>query len=228
MLNFLENHDEQRICSDFFAKNGNAAKPAMLVSACLNRSAAMIYAGQEFGERGMDAEGFSGLDGRTTIFDYWQPDTLFRWIDNGNFSLKNLSKEEKELRNFYKKILNLCNSNKAISEGKTFDLMYENIENQHFNSEKCFAFLRKSDCHCGLDPQSPEILLIIANFSEEKQNLKIKIPRHAFEFLQMPQKENAEFIDLLSNQKISANFCENLFFETEIERFSGVIYYSVG
>ena len=218
MLNFLENHDEQRIASDFFAKNAAAAKPALIVSLCLNRSAAMIYAGQELGERGMDAEGFSGLDGRTTIFDYWQPDTIFRWIDGGNFSLKNLSEEEKSLRNFYKKILNLCNSNKAISEGKTFDLSYENIENRYFNSEKCFAFLRKFE---------DETLLFVTNFSAEKQSLKIKIPHYAFEFLQMPQKENAEIVDLLSNQKFSANFCENLFFETEIEGFSGVIY-SVG
>ena len=220
MLNFLENHDEQRICSDFFAKNANAAKPAMIVSACLNRSAVMIYAGQELGERGMDTEGFSGLDGRTTIFDYWQPDTIFRWVDSGNFSLKNLSKEEKELRTFYKKVLNLCNTNKAISEGQTFDLMYENIsfgsssENRHFNSEKCFAFLRKHE---------NEVLLIVANFSEKKQSLKIKIPKHAFEFLQIPQKENAEFVDLLSNKKFSANFCENLLFETEIEGFSGQV-----
>ena len=31
----------------------------------------MIYAGQELGEKAEDAEGFSGHDGRTTIFDYW-------------------------------------------------------------------------------------------------------------------------------------------------------------
>jgi len=223
MLNFLENHDERRIASDFFAENPDAAKPALLVSACLNRSAAMIYAGQEFGERGMDAEGFSGLDGRTTIFDYWQPDTIFRWINGGDFNLKNLSKEEKELRNFYKKVLNLCNSNKAISDGKTFDLMYENIDNQYFNSEKCFAFLRKTDCGCGIETQSPDVLLIIANFSEKEQNLKIKIPYHAFEFLQMPQMENIVACDLLSDKKFSTNFCENLFFETKIKGFSGQI-----
>ncbi|MDR1544100.1 MAG: alpha-glucosidase C-terminal domain-containing protein [Prevotellaceae bacterium] len=215
MLNFLENHDEQRIASVFFAKNANAAKPALLVSVCLNASAAMIYAGQELGERGMDCEGFSGIDGRTTIFDYWQPDTLSRWIDSGNFTLKNLSQEEKSLRDFYRKVLNLCNSHKAISCGQMFDLMYENIENQHFNSEKCYAFLRKYE---------NEVLLIAANFSAEKQTLKIKIPQHAFDFLKILQKENAEFWDLLSNNKFSTSFCENKFFEVEIEGFSGGIF----
>mgnify|MGYP005806048995 CR=1 FL=1 len=76
MLNFLENHDEQRIASDFFASNPRKAIPALIVSACMNTNPMMIYFGQEFGELGMDSEGFSGRDGRTTIFDYWSVDTI--------------------------------------------------------------------------------------------------------------------------------------------------------
>ncbi|MFQ9996448.1 MAG: alpha-amylase family protein, partial [Hoylesella buccalis] len=71
MLYFLENHDEQRIASDFFCGSAERALPAFMVCAWLHTNPVMVYAGQEFGERGMDAEGFSGLDGRTTIFDYW-------------------------------------------------------------------------------------------------------------------------------------------------------------
>ncbi|MDD2284650.1 MAG: alpha-amylase family protein, partial [Paludibacter sp.] len=71
MLHFLENHDEQRIASDFFAGDPWKIIPALIVSATLTKAPFMLYAGQELGERGMDAEGFSGLDGRTTIFDYW-------------------------------------------------------------------------------------------------------------------------------------------------------------
>ena len=85
MLNFLENHDELRIASQFFAANPLKAIPALVVSACLNTNPMMIYAGQELGEPGMDEEGFSGLDGRTTIFDYWSPDTLRRWYNEGTF-----------------------------------------------------------------------------------------------------------------------------------------------
>ena len=70
MLNFLENHDEQRIASDFFAGDARKALPALVVSACMNTNPMMVYFGQELGERGMDCEGFSGQDGRTTIFDY--------------------------------------------------------------------------------------------------------------------------------------------------------------
>ena len=61
MLNFLENHDEQRIASDYFAGNGSKAIPAMIVSACMNTNPVMIYFGQELGEHGMDTEGFSGV-----------------------------------------------------------------------------------------------------------------------------------------------------------------------
>lgn len=39
----------------------------MIVSACMNTNPMMIYFGQELGESGMDSEGFSGRDGRTTI-----------------------------------------------------------------------------------------------------------------------------------------------------------------
>ena len=85
MLNFLENHDEQRIASDFFASNPRKAIPALIVSACMNVNPMMIYFGQEFGELGMDSEGFSGRDGRTTIFDYWSVDTIRRWRNGGKF-----------------------------------------------------------------------------------------------------------------------------------------------
>ena len=69
MLTFLENHDEQRIASDFFAANAERALAALIVSTTIDTQPFMLYAGQELGERGMDKEGYSGVDGRTTIFD---------------------------------------------------------------------------------------------------------------------------------------------------------------
>lgn len=74
MLYFLENHDELRLASDFLAASGDKAKPALVVNALMHRNPFMLYFGQEWGERGMDSEGFSGHDGRTTIFDYWSLD----------------------------------------------------------------------------------------------------------------------------------------------------------
>ena len=48
----------------FLSSNPRKAIPALIVSACMNTNPMMIYFGQEFGELGMDSEGFSGR-GRT-------------------------------------------------------------------------------------------------------------------------------------------------------------------
>ena len=143
MLNFLENHDEQRIASDFFATNPRKAIPALIISACMNTNPMMIYFGQEFGELGMDSEGFSGRDGRTTIFDYWSVDTIRRWRNGGKFDGKMLTEDQKHLHSIYQRILTLCNEEKAISQGAFFDLMYANLNGWRFNEHKQYTFLRK-------------------------------------------------------------------------------------
>ena len=94
MLNFLENHDEQRIASDFFAEDPQKAVPALIISSMISQSPMMVYCGQEFGEKGMDEEGFSGRDGRTTIFDYWTVDSISKWINGGKFDGKKLSVDQ--------------------------------------------------------------------------------------------------------------------------------------
>lgn len=170
MLYFLENHDEQRIASDFFSKDARKAFPAMTVMALLGKNPLMIYAGQEFGERGMDIEGFSGEDGRTTIFDYWSLQTLI----DGYFEPRNQSDEARETKAFYQKILFLATTEKAVFAGEMFDLMYVN---PHLAARQ-FVFLRKKD---------DELLLVAANFSSEDTTLDIIIPPHAFEHLQMKE-----------------------------------------
>lgn len=192
MLNFLENHDEQRIGSDFFIGSGQKAKAAMTVSACLSTNPVMIYFGQELGERGMDSEGFSGLDGRTTIFDYWSVDTIRRWRNRGKFDGKMLREHEKELQAFYRRLLNLCNSEAALREGEMFDLMYVNYGGWLLNDHRHYAFMRKKD---------NELLLIVANFSEMDARVGIKLPEHAFEHLSIPANPKAEAEELLSGQK---------------------------
>ena len=178
MLNFLENHDEQRFASDFFAGTSLKEKAPLMVSAAMNTNPFMIYFGQELGERGMDHEGFSGLDGRTTIFDYWSVDKIRRWNNDGKWNTSKLTTEEKELRKFFLKLLNICNSEKAIREGVFFDLMYVNFNNPDFNPDKIYAFLRKKD---------DDLILCVANFGDEEANVKAVIPEHAFDYLQIKE-----------------------------------------
>ena len=54
MLYFLENHDEQRIACDFFAGDARKGIPALMTSALMRTNPFMLYAGQEYGERGME------------------------------------------------------------------------------------------------------------------------------------------------------------------------------
>jgi len=180
MLNFLENHDEQRIASDFFMGNPFKAIPALVVSTCLNTAPFMLYSGQEFGERGMDEEGFSSLDGRTSIFDYWSVDTLRRFNHHGQFHVEQLSDIECELYNLYIKLFSLLSSSPALSSGATFDLVYANMFHDHFHPYRHFAFLRHV-----MNPAG-ETLLVAVNFSEIPAGLRIHIPEHAFKYLNIP------------------------------------------
>ena len=214
MLNFLENHDEQRIASDFFAGNGRKGKPGMIVSACMNTNPVMLYFGQEFGERGMQSEGFSGRDGRTTIFDYWNVDTIARWRHKNKFDGALLHKEETELYRFYTRLMTICTQEKAITQGRFFDLMYVNYENWNFNSARQYAFLRKQD---------NEVLLIIANFDEISAHVSVNIPAHAFEYLDIPPMACRQAIDLLTGEAEQLDFTPDKATQVYVDGFGGKI-----
>ncbi len=216
MLNFLENHDEQRIASVFFADDARRGIPGMIVSACMSDGPAMIYSGQEFGEKAMESEGFSGPDGKTTIFDYWAVDSVQRWMNNGAFDGKKLTKDEKNIYTFYTKLLNACRTEKAIAGGLFFDLMYVNFNNPGFNTNKQYVFFRKLD---------NELLLIVANFDEIDVSLGINIPQHAFDYLNIPYDENKEYacVDLLSGKKYEKRLTPDEQLFINIEKYSGVI-----
>lgn len=209
MLYFLENHDEQRVASDFFAGSAQKGIPALIVSALLQQNPFMLYAGEEFGERGMDVEGFSGCDGRTTIFDYWCVDT----IRKGYYARKEMSKEEKSIEKQHQQILGIASTEKAIAEGKSYDLMYVNPWSDNFHSDKLFAFIRKA---------GDEMLLIVANFADEKQDIKLNIPQHAFEFLEIAEGEK-EGTELLSGKKQSFTLSASEPVALRVPALSGVI-----
>lgn len=173
MLTFLENHDEQRIASDFFAANAERALAALIVSVTIDTQPFMLYAGQELGERGMDKEGYSGVDGRTTIFDYWSVDTLRRWKGDGSYSGEMLTEQEKSLQSYYSHLLNLCNSEKALSEGQYYGLQYANPHCDKYDSNHIFSYLRGTE---------NELLLVVANFSGCDKECEVTIPEEAFAF----------------------------------------------
>ena len=212
MLNFLENHDEQRFASEQYAGNADIVTPSLVVSATISRAPMMIYQGQELGEKAEDAEGFSGRDGRTTIFDYWSMPTVRRWYNKGKCNTKLLSDAEIKLRKLYQKILTMCNTEKSICDGKFFDLMYVNYDN--LNPHRHYTYLRHHD---------EETLLIAVNFGDEEADININIPPHAFDYLQLHQGEY-QGVELIANKKEKFLLTSNTTFHANIEPFSAVIW----
>ncbi|HQW69575.1 MAG TPA: alpha-amylase family protein [Flavobacterium sp.] len=154
MLHFLDNHDEQRLASPEFAGTPEKGKPLMVVSATISSSPTMIYFGQEVGEAGNEDAGF-GKRSRTSIFDYVGVPNHQRWMNDGKFDGGQLSKDEKELRDFYSRLLNFSLKSDALS-GKFIDLQKVNREQTKNYDPGIYAFARASQ---------KEKLLIIANFS---------------------------------------------------------------
>lgn len=208
MLNFIENHDEPRFRSDFFAGSGKETGlefPSIAASLMFNRSAFMVYFGEEVGERGMDREGFSGVNGRTSIFDWWSTPALrslkklissneYQTVaqplaiddfSNGTTAGQTgaTSDDSGELRLFRKitGALRFASTNLAVAEGSTYDLCYCNYNSKGFDKDRHFAFLRDF---------MDETLLVVANFSDRPSEMDINIPEHAFEWLELQMNEH--------------------------------------
>ena len=203
MLYFLENHDEQRIASDFFAADARKGVPAMMASLLMQQNPFMLYAGEEYGERGMDREGFSGNDGRTTIFDYWSVDTLCRAASG------QLTEQEKALHDIHVKTMHIARQEKTVAEGVFFDLMYVNSHLQ-----RQYAFLRRAE---------GELLLVVANFDGSDVTINVNVPSHAFDFLTMKEKKVIA-TDLLTKEKLAMSMKRDGAVRMEVGAYSGRVW----
>jgi len=192
MLYFLENHDEQRVASDFFAGDARKGIPGLVASVLMRSNPFMLYAAEEYGEKGMDKEGFSGVDGRTTIFDYWSIDTLCRAADG------TLSDDEQYIYTMHEKVLQIARKEKAI-DGDFYDLMYANPWSDKFDNNRLFAFLRKKD---------KDILLVVCNFSDHVADIDVNIPAHAMRTLSIAKKAY-KAKDLLTGEQQTLQLQEN-------------------
>ena len=157
MLHFLENHDEERIASSNFAGDAARGKPAMVVSALISRSPTMLYFAQDVGEQGQGNPVFNQPPlMRTTIYDYWGVPAHQRWMNSGKFDGGALSAEENELRDFYKRLMNLSADNAAM-RGAYAEIHTANRTTNDDYDGRLFSFVRWSD---------DERLIIVSNFSD--------------------------------------------------------------
>jgi len=174
MLRFLENHDEQRIASKYFAGNPWIAVPAMTLSATMQTGPVMLYFGQELGVTPTQAEGFQSDDGRTTIFDYWGVPEFQQWVNGGKYDLELLTGNQKQLRAFYESLNHFVTENEAIYSGLFYDLQFFNIDGQCYNYDKTrvYSYLRHT---------KNQKLLFVYNFDRERAiETYVRIPQEAW------------------------------------------------
>lgn len=194
MLNFIENHDEQRIASLYFAGTPLAGIPAFTVAALMNRGSVLLYSGQEVGEDGSLPTGYSGDDGRTSIFDYGSMASLVRWV-SGNFDTGRFDAESQKLHKSYAAVLRLVNSFDAFRLGDFYDLMWVNHQGTGFPDNHLYVFLRHYE---------QEVMLIAANFSPERRSADTCIPNHAIRLTGLRTQDSATIASLTDDREIMA------------------------
>ena len=188
MLNFLENHDEQRIASPQFAGSPEAGYAALGVSLLLNTAPFMLYFAQELGERG------DPTTGRTSIFDLTPLHSVIPSPGGASVSPAEISPRAPLGRNDnsdapsrhgrpdrpscaaeavlarYRTLLALA-ALPAFAEGGTWDLCY--CQGPGFDRSTLFAWLRSD---------GRDAWLCLANFSPRPVTTDILIPAAAFAF----------------------------------------------
>ena len=175
MCYFTENHDEQRLASDFVFSSAQQGFLATAVAALSGGNPLLLYFGQELGERGMDTEGFSGRDGRTTIFDYWSLDKLQR-LEAGHYTTAQLTAEEARLLCDYQRLAT-CYTDPIISSGTYYGLRPEGE-----GKAQVLAFVRST---------SEGLYLVVANFAPT--TAEVSLPLSADFFAVTGHKEGTAY-----------------------------------
>jgi glycosidase len=197
MLHFLENHDEQRIAAPEFAGDANKAKPAMVVSALISSSPTMLYFGQEVGEAGALDSGF-GDPSRTTIFDYAGVPAHQNWLNDGKYDGGKLTEEQKQLREFYKKLMTLS-ATEAVFNGAYQELHTANKTTKGY-TDKTYAFARFNDT---------TKVIVASNFAATATSFALKLPADLLQKWKLSSGD-VELKDMLSERKASLKVTDDM------------------
>ena len=174
LLHFMENHDEPRIAHATMAGSADGGLAGSALQVLATRGPWMHYMAQELGERATEAEGFSGADGKTTIFDYWNLASLGRLSNQGAWGLDSLKPDEKALYQRYRQLYGLKQNRKLFTDGDLYNLSPANPTGYGEVPEakdKLFAFIRYL--------KDKEASLVVVNLSEVATPITIIIPKEA-------------------------------------------------
>lgn len=196
LLHFMENHDEQRIASRYFAGNPWKGLPAMVISATIDNGALLVYFAQEVGEPADGDPGFQTFEkkGVTTKMDYWGVPEHQKLMNGGAFDGGGLSEDQIELRNTYAKLLNLSRTSTAITEGDYADLTVYNLQRKNL-SDRIVCYLRFDN---------KEKLMIVAGFNPVAERVIIEMPPELLNRI-TEDKEHVALTDMLSEMQTEMN-----------------------
>ncbi|RZK24482.1 MAG: alpha-amylase [Hymenobacter sp.] len=190
MLRFLENHDEQRIASAEFATDPRRAIPAMTVSATLGTGPVMLYMGQDVGEPARGVAGFNTGDGRTTLFDYWSMPEHQKWMNQGKFDGAKLSPTQRQLHDFYQRLLTLAGSSEAIRQGRFYELQDANRLREEYDPHQLYSFVRYA---------AGQKVLVVVNFSDSQTyHPSLLIPDEVMQRMGFDPQRQPTYRDLLN------------------------------
>ncbi|MEY2494139.1 MAG: hypothetical protein QOJ45_631 [Verrucomicrobiota bacterium] len=211
-VRYAENHDEVRLAADseWGGVGMDVGRPVAAILYGMSRGAIMLYNGQEVGEPGAGAEGFGGDDARTSIFDYWSMPQLVKWVNGHRYDGGRLSREQKALRAFYARLINLVGE-PAFHDGEFFPLNPANCDNTSFgrlpgeqaSGHWLYAFLR-------YDIATQQRFLVAANLHPKiaLDQARIVFPKEALHFLDLDnngQQSRLKFNDRLSEERIETS-----------------------
>jgi glycosidase len=182
-LRYAENHDEVRLAakSQWGGFGMKVGIPVSTILYGLSRGPIMLYNGQEVGEPAAGVEGFGDEDARTSIFDYWSMPELVKWVNGHKYDGAQLSTEQKELRSFYVRLVNLVGES-AFRDGVYFPLNaanrdnpgYGRIGNEQASGHWLYSFLR-------YDPVSGQRFVVVVNLhpTSALKDVQVRLPETA-------------------------------------------------
>ncbi len=217
-VRYAENHDEVRLAapSEWGGVGMEVGRPVSAILYGMSRGAVMLYNGQEVGEPAEGAEGFGGDDARTSIFDYWSMPEVVKWANGHRYNGGRLSPEQKALRAFYGRLINLVGE-PAFQDGEFFPLNPANQDNPRFgrlpgdpaSGHWFYAFLR-------YDRLTGQKFLVVANLHPSSPlEVRVRLPEAAVHFLNLIEPANtaielSERLDPTRASKIRSTVAEAL------------------
>ena len=139
---------------------------------------------------------------------------LLRCSGGLNVLKPHLTDDERALRDVYRRLLRLAVDEPAIARGAFFDLMYVNPASAFFSPDRHYAFLRR---------EGDTLIVVCTNFGAGEADVRIVIPQHAFDYLELPVAGQRLGMDLLTDREQTVTLSPDVPVCLHLDAYSSVI-----